>query len=188
MKGIYWSYKLFEWVAEILYMLHTYSISHWLYDRVIFNSAIHGIPTGMAIKVSLKYPGPHLNIKMSFLDMRIPVLKIRRSRDRLFFNMGIPMLVRRHLYIETARRSHSKFIWLIRTFKLCCHLWLVYVEFRVTGISEFIPTWYRQNCVPSISMNTNSFHLAVCVLNVVRRKIKMYLHFLYFFFQNWNGR
>ena len=31
--------------------------------------------------------------------MGIPMLKIRRSR--LIFNMGIPILVRRHLYIET---------------------------------------------------------------------------------------
>ena len=30
------------------------------------------------------------------------MLKIRQSRDRLNFNMGIPRLVRRHLYIETA--------------------------------------------------------------------------------------
>ena len=30
------------------------------------------------------------------------MLKIRWSRDRLIFNMRIPILVRRHLYIETA--------------------------------------------------------------------------------------
>ena len=30
------------------------------------------------------------------------MLKIRRSWVRLIFNMGIPILVRRHLYIETA--------------------------------------------------------------------------------------
>ena len=30
-----------------------------------------------------------------------PMLKIRRSRDCLIFNMGIPILLRRHLYIET---------------------------------------------------------------------------------------
>ena len=30
------------------------------------------------------------------------MLKIRRSWDRLIFNMGMPILVRRHLYIETA--------------------------------------------------------------------------------------
>ena len=35
--------------------------------------------------------------------MGIPVLKIRRSRDRLIFNMGIPIImVRRHLYMETG--------------------------------------------------------------------------------------
>ena len=33
------------------------------------------------------------------------MLKIRRSRDRLIFNMGIPILVRWHLYIETAPRT-----------------------------------------------------------------------------------
>ena len=36
--------------------------------------------------------------------MGIPMLKIRRSWDRLIFNMGIPVLVWRHLYIETAPR------------------------------------------------------------------------------------
>ena len=34
--------------------------------------------------------------------MRILMLKIRRSRDSLIFNLGIPILVRRHLYIEMA--------------------------------------------------------------------------------------
>ena len=30
----------------------------------------------------------------------IPMLMIRRSQGRLIFNMGIPILVRRHLYME----------------------------------------------------------------------------------------
>ena len=47
-------------------------------------------------------PGPHLNIKTLFPGMEIPMLKIRRSQDRLIFNMGIPILVRRHFYIEKA--------------------------------------------------------------------------------------
>ena len=34
--------------------------------------------------------------------MGIHMLKIRRSWDRLIFIMGIPILVRRHLYIETV--------------------------------------------------------------------------------------
>ena len=37
----------------------------------------------------------------------IPMFKIGRSRDRLIFNMGIPILVRRHLYIETAPCCYS---------------------------------------------------------------------------------
>ena len=40
-----------------------------------------------------------------FPGMGIPMLKIRRSRDRPIFNMGIPILVRGHLYIETAPRA-----------------------------------------------------------------------------------
>ena len=37
-------------------------------------------------------------------DMGILMLKIRRPRDHLIFNIGIPILVRRHLHIETAPR------------------------------------------------------------------------------------
>ena len=39
--------------------------------------------------------------------MGIPMLKIRRLRDGLFFNMGIPTLVR-HLYIKPARNILGK--------------------------------------------------------------------------------
>ena len=38
--------------------------------------------------------------KDRFSGVGIPMLKIRRSLDRLIFNKGIPILVRRHLYIE----------------------------------------------------------------------------------------
>ena len=38
--------------------------------------------------------------------MGIPMFKIRRSRDRLIFNMGIPILLRWHLYIEMAPWYH----------------------------------------------------------------------------------
>ena len=40
--------------------------------------------------------------KYRFSGMEIPMFKIRRSRDRLIFKKGIPILVRRHLYIETG--------------------------------------------------------------------------------------
>ena len=48
------------------------------------------------------YLGPRLNIKSVFPRYGIPMFKIRRSWDRLIFNTGIPVLVRRHLYTETA--------------------------------------------------------------------------------------
>ena len=47
--------------------------------------------------------GPHLKIKT---DIRILMLNIRRSLDRLIFNIGFPILLR-HLYIETAPRFIS---------------------------------------------------------------------------------
>ena len=49
-------------------------------------------------------PGPCLNIKTVFPKCGIPMLKIRRSQDRLIFNMGIPILLSRHLYIATGPR------------------------------------------------------------------------------------
>ena len=36
----------------------------------------------------------------------VPMLPIRRSRDRLIFNMGNPTLVRRRLFIETVPSHH----------------------------------------------------------------------------------
>ena len=43
---------------------------------------------------------PYLNIKAVFTDMGIVMIKIRRTWDRLIFIMGIPILVKQHLYIE----------------------------------------------------------------------------------------
>ena len=52
--------------------------------------------------------GPRFNIKMvsSFLTSiwTNPMLKERRPVGRLFFNMGLPIPVRRRLYIETGSR------------------------------------------------------------------------------------
>ena len=41
--------------------------------------------------------GPHLNLETVF-----PRYGDSRVKDKTVFNMGIPILVRRHLYIETA--------------------------------------------------------------------------------------
>ena len=66
----------------------------------------------------MRRQGP-VSIKPVFPRYRIPMLKIRRSRDRLIFNVGIPKLVRRHLYIETAPRSPSAMILSVRWRTTC---------------------------------------------------------------------
>ena len=46
--------------------------------------------------------------------MGIPMLKTRQSQDRLIFNIGIPILVRWHLYIDTTPWScASSFRWCV---------------------------------------------------------------------------
>ena len=45
--------------------------------------------------------GSRLDMKTVFPGMEIPVSKIRRSRDRPVFNIGIPILLRQCFYIET---------------------------------------------------------------------------------------
>ena len=45
--------------------------------------------------------GPISKQRPCFQGMGIPMLKIRRSWDRLIFNMRIPILVRRYLNIQT---------------------------------------------------------------------------------------
>ena len=50
-------------------------------------------------------PGGRLNIKISSYQYRDPMLKIRRSCDRLIFNMGIPIPGKDGLYNETGSRT-----------------------------------------------------------------------------------
>ena len=57
-----------------------------------------------------RQPGGRLNIKMSFYDIGIPMLKIRRSHDRLIFNMVIPILGKDGLYIEIGPRRLAIFV------------------------------------------------------------------------------
>ena len=51
----------------------------------------------------------HFTTKTTFPDMDIPILKIRGSQDRLFYTIGIPWLVRRHLYIEAGPERYSAY-------------------------------------------------------------------------------
>ena len=59
----------------------------------------------------IRHHGHDLGQFNYFWGMGIPMLKIRRSRDPLIFNMGIPILVSRHLYIETAPRLSVARAW-----------------------------------------------------------------------------
>ena len=63
-------------------------------------------------------PGRRLNIKMIFLGMSIPIIKMRLSHNCLIFIMGIPILVRLHLYNETAPVNK-----LIVPERIQLHLW-----------------------------------------------------------------
>ena len=72
-------------------------------------------------------PGPCLNINTVFLCMEISITKIRLSSDSIIFVMGIPILVRQHLYIETvgwevsSRVANSDYYFLV-PICICCHL------------------------------------------------------------------
>ena len=57
--------------------------------------------------VSYCHSGHRLNIKTVFSRYEYSMLQIRRSRDRRFFNIGIPIMGRPHLYIEPPPRLHS---------------------------------------------------------------------------------
>ena len=72
--------------------------------------------------------GGLLNIKLSSYQYRIPMLKIRRYRDRLIFNMGITIPGKDGLYIETGPRI------LLTYNPLVTHegeVWDVFSEFNV---------------------------------------------------------
>ena len=47
-------------------------------------------------------PRPRLNIKTVFPGIAISIIKMRRSLDRLIFILGITILIKRHLHIETT--------------------------------------------------------------------------------------
>ena len=51
--------------------------------------------------------GSHFNMKTIFPCIGLLIIKIRRSWDHLIFIMGIPILVRQHLYTEIAPFKQS---------------------------------------------------------------------------------
>ena len=87
--------------------------------KVEFYQMINGKIAKITVKTVLRYQmiiisltrtayektGGRLNIKMSSNQYRDPHVKIRRSHNRLIFNMGIPIPGKDGLYIETRLRS-----------------------------------------------------------------------------------
>ena len=59
------------------------------------------------IKYSGSKFGPRFNIKNVFPVTVIPVLKIEWSRDRLIFNILVPILERQHLYIDLPSAAYD---------------------------------------------------------------------------------
>ena len=95
-----------------------YSICSWVWcqsmrEDVWYKSTCTNSSSTTSITLPFKFVSVHpmtlnshhgpVTIKRpSSPGMGIPMLKIRRCRNRLMFNMGIPILARRHLYIATA--------------------------------------------------------------------------------------
>ena len=137
-------------------------------------------------------PGPRFNIKTVFPSYGISILKIRRSRDRLIFNMGIPILVRGHLYIEMASRLSSEVILAQYTEELICitgnfHLALLTHWGQVVHTCVSKPTiigrdnglspgrrqaiiWTNTGIMLIVSVGTNSGEILIKILTVSLKK------------------
>ena len=84
-----------------------YDITVMVQERCISSANLMGPFFYKPAAYGCKDTGPHVNIKMVFPDMGISIIKIRRSWDRLIFIMGIHILVRQHLHIETGPWSQG---------------------------------------------------------------------------------
>ena len=114
---------------------------------------------GLKLEV-IWHPGPCINIRASFPGMGIPTLKIRWLPDHLIFNMGIHILVRRHLYIETAPGSLE-----LKTLK-CPSLLIFGIKSLVRWVMQLL---LFQASTPFAGARVGSLHL---------RNIHKYIHVL----------
>ena len=67
--------------------------------------------------------GPHLNIKMVYPGMGIPIIKIRWSWDHLIFIMGIPIPGKMVFYIETPSSASVFNAPCLSVFNVCSSHW-----------------------------------------------------------------
>ena len=138
----------------------------------------HLLPTQACGPSVNSRPGPRFNTKLAFPRYGIPMLKIKRSPNCLTFNMGIPILVRRHLYIETAPRwravmwvtpdqggvlFYSQLVWRYRN-------WPRYIAGRRIyghGINSLI-SGKRHNRSMLMLYQTSSFNMCTLYISAVR--------------------
>ena len=74
------------------------------WERKNMSTQEEGYPTN-ALSLSLKRPGSRLNIEIIFPGLQVFIVKLRRSWNHLIFIMGISILVRWHLYIESGHMA-----------------------------------------------------------------------------------
>ena len=89
-----------HWSYVFLALACRYKAASWYWNVATVKEVPAQIERLSKDLVRTEIPGPHLNIKTVFPGTVISFIKIRRSWDRLIFIHGIPILVRRHLYIE----------------------------------------------------------------------------------------
>ena len=91
---------------------NTYSKNTYVHSRKFVN---HTLYTQNNVVVTLRrLLGPVSIWRSSSPSMGIPNITIRRQRDRLIFNRMIPILVRRHPYIDTR-------LWIRKYTSGCIH-------------------------------------------------------------------
>ena len=128
---------------------------------------------------------PRQTLRPSFPGMGIPMLKIRLSRDSLIFNMGIPILVRKHLYIETAPwiltspGKLQQYYWLCKTGKL-----FAWLRINLNNLLHFkVKWWYQthidglvQDCINSSALTTQlskpCTKPSICIIEIIHN-VKM---------------
>ena len=75
-------------------------------------------------------------IKTFFPGMGIPILKIRWLQNRLIFNMGIPILIKCHLYLESPSEEDRE---LFVDFSSILCLWFDIQDMRTYNFFDQVP-------------------------------------------------
>ena len=83
-----------QWRGALMFSLTCAWIDAWVNNREAGDLRRYRAHYDVTVMTKTILPG----------CIEIPIMKIRRSSDSLIFIMGIPILVRRHLYIETTPR------------------------------------------------------------------------------------